>query len=38
MHNLLARISVGDSIAIEAKYHFKCLSAFKNRYRSAQRS
>lgn len=36
--SLLARISGGDLIAIEAKYHFSCLSTFKNRYRSAQRA
>ena len=36
--SLLARISGGDLIAIEAKYHFNCLSTFKNKYRSAQRS
>ena len=27
--SLLARISVSDLIVIEAKYNFKCLSAFK---------
>ncbi len=35
---LLARISGGDLITIEAKYHLNCLSTFKNKYRSAQRS
>lgn len=34
---LLAKISGGDLIAIEAKYHYNCLSAFKNRYRTYQR-
>lgn len=32
--DLLGRISHGDLIAIEAKYHLKCLIALKNRYRS----
>ena len=36
--SLLARISGGDLIAIEAKYHFNCLSKFKNSCRSAQRA
>ena len=35
---LLARISGGDLIAIEAKYHYNCLSNYKNKYRSAQRA
>ena len=33
---LLARISGGDLVAIETKYHFKCLSAYKSKYRSVQ--
>ena len=33
---LLARISSGDLMAIEAKYYFNCLSAFKNKYQSTQ--
>lgn len=36
--SLLSRISGGDLIAIEAKYHINCLVAYKNRYRSAQRA
>jgi hypothetical protein len=36
--SLLARISGGDLIAIEAKYHYNCLSTFKNKHRSAQRA
>ena len=36
--SLLSRISGGDLIAIEAKYHIHCLVAYKNRYRSAQRA
>ena len=35
---LLARISSGDLVATEAKYHFNCLSAFKNKYLSTQRA
>ena len=34
---LLARIVGGDLIAIEAKYHLKCLVNLKNRYRSCSR-
>ena len=33
----LAKISGGDLIAIEAKYHINCLVAFQNCYRSHQR-
>ncbi len=36
--SLLARISGGDLIAIEAKYHFNCLSTFKNKYSAVQRA
>ena len=36
--SLLARISGGNLIAIEAKYHFNCLSTLKNKYRIAQQS
>ncbi len=36
--SLLSRISGGDLIAIDAKYHINCLVAYKNRYRSAQRA
>ena len=35
---LLARIRSGDLVATETKYHFNCLSAFKNKYRSTQRA
>ena len=35
---LLVRIAGGDLVAIEAKYHFNCLSTFKSKYRSAQRA
>ncbi len=35
---LLSRISGGDLIAIDAKYHINCLVAYKNHYRSAQRA
>jgi hypothetical protein len=31
---LLSKISTGDLIAIEAKYHLKCLVALRNRYRT----
>ncbi len=34
---LMSRISGGDVIAIEAKYHLNCLVSCKNRYRSMQR-
>jgi hypothetical protein len=33
---LLARISGGDLVAIEAKYHLDCLTRYRNKYRSAQ--
>ena len=33
---LLARISGGDLIAKEAKYHYNCLSRYKSKYRSIQ--
>ena len=33
----LAKISGGDLIAIEAKYHMKCLSNLRNKHRSFQR-
>ncbi len=35
--SLLSRISGGDLIAIDAKYHINCLVAYKSHYRSAQR-
>ena len=35
---LMSRISGGDIIAIEAKYHINCLVSYKNRYRSMQRA
>ena len=31
---LLTKISGGDLVAIEAKYHFSCLSEYRNRHRS----
>ena len=34
---LLGRISGGDCVAIEAKYHFFCLTDYRNRYRSSVR-
>ena len=36
--SLLSRISGNDLMAIEAKYHFNCLSTFKNKYRAVQRT
>ena len=35
---LMSRISGGDIIAIEAKYHINCLVSYKNRYRSMRRA
>ena len=35
---LLARISGGGIVAIEAKYHIECLVKYKNSYRSAQKA
>ena len=32
--SLIAKLSADDLIAIEAKYHYNCFSAYKNRYRS----
>ena len=34
---LLAKLSVGDMIAIDAVYHLKCLTLFNNKQRSQQR-
>ncbi len=34
---LLAKLSAGDMIAIDAVYHLKCLTSFYNRHRSQQR-
>ena len=31
---LMSRISVGDVVAIEAKYHLQCLTSYRNRHRS----
>ena len=31
---LMAKLSAGDVIAIEAKYHLQCLTAYRNKYRS----
>ena len=36
-NQLLAQIGSGDLIAKEAKYHLKCLTSLRNRYRSHQR-
>ena len=35
--SLISQISGGDFVAIEAKYHRSCLTAYKNRYQSANR-
>ena len=34
---LLAKLSSGDMVATDARYHVKCLAAFYNRHRSQQR-
>ena len=34
---IMARISGGDMISIEAKYHLSCLTKLRNRHRSFQR-
>lgn len=36
--NLLVKLSGGDLVAIEAKYHFNCLSDYRNRYRAHLRA
>lgn len=36
--SLISRISGGDLIAIEARYHRNCLAVYKNRYRSINRA
>lgn len=36
--DLLVKLSGGDLVAIEAKYHFKCLSNYRNRYRAYLRA
>ena len=33
-HELLVKISGGDLIALEAKYHLSCLTIYRNRYRT----
>ena len=33
----MAKLSAGDVIAIEAKYHLQRLTAYRNRYRSCRR-
>ena len=33
-NEMLTKISNGDLVAIEAKYHFSCLTKYRNRYRS----
>ena len=35
---LMAKLSSGDIIAIEAKYHYNCHTTYKNRHRSLIRS
>ena len=35
---MLIKISGGDLVALEAKYHFDCLSKYRNRYRAHVRS
>jgi len=32
--SLIAKLSAGDLIAIEVRYHYNCLLVYKNRYRS----
>ena len=36
--DLLVKLSKGDLVAIEAKYHLNCLSRYRNRYRSHLRA
>lgn len=36
--DLLVKLSEGDLVAIEAKYHLNCLSRYRNRYRSHLRA
>lgn len=36
--DMLVKISGGDLVALEAKYHFNCLSHYRNRYRAHMRS
>ena len=36
--SLLSVLSGGDLVAIEAKYHYNCLSMYKNKHRSKQRA
>ena len=33
-HDLLTKLSGGDFVATEAKYHFPCITKYRNRYRS----
>lgn len=35
---LMSKLSGGDLVAIEAKYHLNCLVAYRNQYRSMQRA
>ena len=36
--NLLGKLAGGDLVALEAKYHFTCLTKYRNQYRSHIRS
>jgi len=36
--SLIAKISGGDLIALEAKYHLECLTSYRNRHRSVKRA
>ena len=36
--DLLLKLSEGDLVAIEAKYHFSCLSKYRNEYRAHVRA
>ena len=36
--DLLVKLAGGDLVAIEAKYHFNCLSKYRNRYRAHVRA
>lgn len=35
-HELLAKLSTGDMMSADAKYHLKCLNDISNRYRASQ--
>ena len=36
--NIIGKLAGGNQVALEAKYHFTCLTKYRNQYRSHIRS